>query len=216
MTRSSSLLLLIILMSAGVQARPCGDVPKLALGTTAIAGISASGARMPGKSEWPCRLGVPRPIIPRVQELWMASRTFRQQCIRLAESDVTIAVGFSLMLPPNLRAASKILKRDGRVFYVSTTLRDDQYIEEDLPHELEHAIEQIEGRDLATDAAAGRGAWPSALHGYETVRARAAARQVREEVRAARCRGTSALVVAEPAARPAGAVTLAIAPASPS
>ena len=39
------------------------------------------------------------------------------------------------------------------MFFVSTTLRDDIHLEEDLPHELEHAIEQIEARNLVVDAA---------------------------------------------------------------
>ena len=137
-------------------------------------------------SEWPCRLGVPRAIRPKILELWAASPTFQRQCTRLAGARITVAVGLSPLLRPGPRAASRILRRNGQVFFVSTTLRDDLHVEEDLPHELEHVMEQIEARNLARDSAAGRGAWPSGPHAYETERARLAGIRAANEVQDAR------------------------------
>ena len=125
----------------------------------------------------------------KILELWTASPTFQRQCIRLAEANITVAVGLSPLLRPGLRATSKILMRDGRVFFVSTTLRDDLHVEEDLPHELEHVMEQIEARNLARDSEAGRGAWPSGPHAYETERARLAGIRAANEVQDARRSG---------------------------
>lgn len=125
-------------------------------------------------------------MTPKILELWTASPTFQRQCARLADANITVAVGLSPLLKPGLRAASKILRRHGQVFFVSTTLRDDMHVEEDLPHELEHAMEQIEDRNVARDAAAGRGAWPSGTHAYETERARLAGIRAGHEVRDAR------------------------------
>jgi len=86
--------------------------------------------------------------------------------------------------------------RDGRVFFVSTTLRDDMHVEEDLPHELEHVMEQIEARNLARDSAAGRGAWPSGPQAYETQRARLAGIHAANEVKDARRSRSSQPVLA--------------------
>jgi len=141
-------------------------------------------------SEWPCRLGVPKSIRPKILELWTASPTFQRQCTRLAGARITVAVGLSPLLRPGPRAASRILRRNGQVFFVSTTLRDDLHVEEDLPHELEHVMEQIEARNLALDSAAGRGAWPSGPHAYETERARLAGIRAANEVEDARRSGS--------------------------
>ncbi len=157
--------------------------------TTASPGEPATDG-LSGQFEWPCRLGTPREMRRRILELWTVSPTFRGQCLRLAEANITVAVGFSALLRPGLRAASKILRRNGRVFFVSTTLRDDIHLEEDLPHELEHAIEQIEARNLAVDAAGGRGAWSSGTGAYETERARLAGIRAWNEVQDARESGS--------------------------
>ena len=146
-------------------------------------------------SEWPCRLGVPRAIRPKILELWTASPTFQRQCARLAEANITVAVGLS-PLRPRFRALSRILRRNGQVFFVSTTLRDDMDVEEDLPHELEHVMEQIEGRDLARDSAAGRGAWRCGTGAYETERARLAGIRAANEVQDARRSGSLQPVLA--------------------
>ena len=160
--------------------RPKGMAPSL--GDAATDGSSR-------QSEWPCQLGVPRAMTLKILELWTASPTFQRQCIRLAEANITVAVGLSPLLRPGLRATSKILMRHGRVFFVSTTLRDDLHVEEDLPHELEHVMEQIEACNLARDSGAGRGAWPSGPHAYETERARLAGIRAANEAQDARRSG---------------------------
>ena len=108
-------------------------------------------------SEWPCRLGVPRTIRPKILELWAASPTFQRQCTRLAGAKITVAVGLSPLLRPGSRAVSRILRRNGHVFFVSTTLRDDMHVEEDLPHELEHVMEQSRPGTLPATARRGAG-----------------------------------------------------------
>jgi hypothetical protein len=175
----------IVVLFVGVQARPGGQEPRSIPGSAPLGGLDAPKGPTPGGDEWPCRLGLPRPIVPRIAKLWAASPTFRRQCARLADAHVTVTLVFSPRLPSGLRGASKILRKNGRVFFMSTMLRDEVHLEEDFPHELEHAIEQIEGRDLEADAAAGRGAWAANVHGYETERARAAARRVLEELQEA-------------------------------
>ena len=106
------------------------------------------------------------------------------------------------LLRPGLRAASRILRRNGQVFFVSTTLRDDMHLEEDLPHELEHVMEQIEARNLARDSAAGRGAWPSGPDAYETERARLAGIRAANEVQDARRSGSRQPVLARAVLQP--------------
>jgi hypothetical protein len=184
--RSSCVLIASIVLFVVLQARPGGQGPRSTAEGALAAGLDAPTGPAPGQDEWPCRLGLPRNIVTRIAELWGASPTFRQQCTRLADANVTVTLVFSPRLPAGLRAASKILRKNGRVFFMSAMLRDEVHLEEDLPHELEHAIEQIEGRDLEADAAAGRGAWAASAHGYETERARAAATRVREELQEAR------------------------------
>jgi hypothetical protein len=163
--------------AGGMPSRPNAVAPSL--GDAATDGSSR-------QSEWPCRIGVPRAMMREILELWTTSPTFQRQCIRLAGANITVAVGLSPLLRPGLRATSRILRREGQVFFVSTTLRDETHLEEDLPHELEHVMEQIEARDLARDSAAGRGSWSSGPHAYETERARLAGIRAANEVQAAR------------------------------
>jgi hypothetical protein len=180
---------------AGQAARPF-ESRSVAPGAVPLTG------RTPNNVEWPCMLGVPSSLVPAVRELWEASPTFRGQCRQLADANITVAVGLSPLLPSSIRAVSKILRREGHVFFVSTTLRDDVHVDEDLPHELEHAIEQLEGRDLQADAAAGRAAWSSTAHGFETRRAHIAGTRARNEMKAARRSGSSQTATLDRAAAP--------------
>ena len=191
-----SRLLVSFLIFAGLPVPTSADEllsrPKAMARSPGDAATDASSRQ----SGWPCRLGVPRAIRPKILELWTASPTFQRQCARLAEANITVALGLSPLLTPRFRAVSRILRRNGQVFFVSTTLRDDMDVEEDLPHELEHVMEQIEGRDLARDSAAGRGAWPCGTGTYETERARLAGRRAENEVEDARRSGSLRPVLA--------------------
>ena len=132
---------------------------------------------------WPCRLGAPPEMMNKIAELWASSPTFRRQCIGIAQAGVIVGIGYSPLLASRVLATSRILVRDGRAFYAMVTLRDDLHVERDLPHELEHVLEHIEGRDLAIDAARRREAWASTPGVYETERAIAAGELAGEEVR---------------------------------
>ena len=181
-----SVLVVSFLMLNGLPTRTSADEQGPRPKAMAPSPGDAAPAASSRPSEWPCRLGVPRAMTPKILELWTASPTFQRQCTRLAGARITVAVGLSPLLRPGPRAASRILGRNGQVFFVSTTLRDDMDVEEDLPHELEHVMEQIEGRDLARDSAAGRGAWRCGTDTYETERARLAGIRAANEVQDAR------------------------------
>jgi hypothetical protein len=187
MERLSRLMASALVLLTGVSVR-ADDVEPCKETVTA-----ASTSRLPpsgpgGPHERPCRLGVPKAMIPMVDELWASSPTFRGQCVGLARAELTVAIGLSPFLSSRMRATSSILLRDGRAFYASVTLRDDLHVEEELPHELEHVIEQIEGRDFARDAARRRAAWASTPGSFETERALAAGVLARDEVHQARRR----------------------------
>jgi hypothetical protein len=153
-------------------------------------------AAAPAERPWPCTLGVPRELRAGVDELWQSSPTFRRQCVRIAEADVTIALQVAPARTRTARALSSINRREGRVFYVSVALKDARFISEDLPHELEHVLEQIEGQNLAAEVRAGRAIWIDSMRAYETDRARKAGKQALQEIRASRDPSAPLAVVA--------------------
>ena len=166
-----SRLLVSFLIFAGLPMRTSAD--ELSSGPKAMARPPGDSATDDSsrQSRWPCRLGVPRPIAPKILELWTASPTFQRQCARLAEGNITVAVGLSPLLSPDCAGQHRgCWSAKAAVFSVSTTLRDDMHLEEDLPHELEHVMEQIEARNLARDSVGGRGAWPSGTDAYDGTR----------------------------------------------
>jgi len=142
----------------------------------------------PAPLQLPCRIGVPKRLMPTIQELWKSSPTFRRQCVRIGEADVI--VGLRVGLAPHrarwAQAISKIVRNGNRVVYASVALRDDHSVGETLPHELEHVLEQIEGYNLALEAASGRATWIPSLGAYETERARHAGERARKELATAR------------------------------
>ena len=157
----------------------------------------AAPAGTPDDRPWPCRLGVPRPLRAGVEELWQSSPTFRRQCVRIAEADVTIALAVAPARTRNARALSSIYRRDGRVFYVSVMLKHEMFVPEDVPHELEHVLEQIEGQNLDAEVRAGRAIWLSSIRAYETDRARNAGTQARREILVSRDPSAPRAVVAK-------------------
>jgi hypothetical protein len=167
-------------------------------------GHTAPPARPVAVSEhpWPCRLGMPVKLVPQFEELWESSPTFRRQCARIAEADVTVAVGVTPVLSPKARALSRIMRRNGRVFYASVILSQPIFLSEDVPHELEHILEQIEGQNLAAEVRAGRATWVGALDAYETDRARNAGRRARREIADARSGAAPRGILAQEGAGP--------------
>jgi hypothetical protein len=168
----------------------------LLMQTSPLSADTPTPAAAPVERPWPCTLGVPRELRGGVDELWQSSPTFRRQCIRIAEADVVVAMTVAPARTRNARALSSINRREGRVFYVAVALHDPRFISEDLPHELEHVLEQIEGQNLEAEVRAGRATWSDSLRAYETNRARKAGKQALREIRAARDPSAPAAVVA--------------------
>ena len=146
--------------------------------------------------ELPCRLGFPKLIARQVRELWAYSPTFRQQCLKIGDAGAIVAVGVSPLRIHGARAMSKIGRTEGRMIYASVILTDVRLVAEDLPHELEHVLEQIEGVDLRAGVRTGRAHWVSSAEGYETERARKAGLRARREVEQAQRPGAPAVVLA--------------------
>jgi hypothetical protein len=168
----------------------------LLIQTPSVSSETPAPAAAPVQRPWPCTLGVPRELRARVDELWQSSPTFRRQCIRIGEADVIVAMAVAPARARGVRALSTISRREGRVFYVAVAFRDAWYISEDLPHELEHVLEQIEGQDLDAEVRAGRARWIDSMRAYETDRARKAGKQASREIRAARDPSAPTAVVA--------------------
>jgi hypothetical protein len=127
-------------------------------------------------AELPVSLLIPKGLRPVLESMWAASPAFRRQCARLSEAAVPITV--SIGLPPGISAArafTRIERRNGSVkcayVYLDATLARAH---EDVAHELEHVLEQVDGVDLA-------GLLANRVHGVRTD----AQRRVLETARAA-------------------------------
>lgn len=118
-----------------------------------------------------------------VRRMLERSPEFRRQCEALAElKHVYVRVSLVLHgLPPGVHAQSQVTRtNDGPLFarvQVSLTANWSEWI----GHEFEHVLEQAEGMTL-TDYRTGDGRWESVPDAYETTRAIAAGRAIRNQV----------------------------------
>lgn len=112
-------------------------------------------ARPPESSPWPCRLIIP-PSLQRVVEAgWEHSPTFRGQCQRLAEAGAIVMLdAFTLPKSRPARAGISIYS-DGSVVARVTVPLNARTLEL-VAHELEHVLEQVDGVNLAVEAALSR------------------------------------------------------------
>jgi hypothetical protein len=133
---------------------------------------------------------IPAICRPLLADMWRGSATFRRQWIRIAAARVRIAITLDKPWQPWWsHSRSEISENAGLELRVSLRIVDPAVIEH-LAHELEHALEQLDGVDLAR-------AMASHVHGvsatgrspvFETRRATVIGRLVANEVSAHRDR----------------------------
>lgn len=195
---------LLLVMSAALAgaapalAQVAGPAPWRGSGTGYVSasgavayGFSLSqGARAPSSAELAAVLAdgssIPRPVRTLIEQIYRASPTFRRQWARLAQARMLVKITLDHEWIADGSCARSIITRT-RGLRVHIELRAaDPDAARHLAHEIEHALEALDGVDLV-DAAARR------LHGivrrgrtFETRRALAIGRQVAAEVGLAR------------------------------
>jgi hypothetical protein len=113
---------------------------------------SAKAAR---SSPWPCRLIVPPSLHRVVTAGWEHSATFRAQCRRLAEAHAIVMLS-AFTLPRSRPANARIsVYSDGSVLARVDVPLNARTLEL-VAHELEHVLEQVDGVNLAMQAALSR------------------------------------------------------------
>ena len=119
---------------------------------------------------------------PIVIELLQRSATFRQQCRRMAVTQVLrVRLHVSTTVDPGARAQTVINHYEAGAIRAEMTVRFAEDYQELLAHEFEHILEQVEGVDLRAEAASGR-AWRTRSGAFETRRAFDAGVRARQEV----------------------------------
>jgi hypothetical protein len=175
----SALLLIGAAVSAPATAQPARESHSVAFG------LASPVAPLPSpESPLPVNLLVPDSLAPRVISMWRQSPTFRRQCARLAEHPHVIV---QIALVNGVRGAvarSRVGWRKGSLTAsVQIDLLKPERMVEAIAHELEHVLEQIDGRDLPLLAARGLEGVVDRGNAFETARARSVGRTVASEVR---------------------------------
>jgi hypothetical protein len=104
-----------------------------------------------------CRLQIVTNLRPLLEEMWRSSPAFRRQCARL--EDTSLVVRVHIGLPPGsagVGALSRTVSERG-VVRRADVYPDARLVrtEEQLAHEIEHVLEQIDGVDVAALADQG-------------------------------------------------------------
>jgi len=143
---------------------------------------------VPARLALPPNFIVPDNFRPVVESMLHDSPTFRRQCLRIAgEPKLTIHL---ILAPPSwrsdVRAMTTITREpDGRqVAHIAIAVRQDMI--ELVAHEFEHIVEQLDGVDLAAQAArprTGVHAQSDLVGVFETVRATRIGLRVAGEMR---------------------------------
>jgi hypothetical protein len=131
------------------------------------------------------------------------SRTFREQCRRLAASawvHVGVRLDPRVFETRSYRAVSEIQRPNPNLLIALITLQvlTDQAVW--LAHEFEHVLEQVDSIDVAELADRKQAAWRVGPHMFETKRAIAAGEAVAAEVRGQSAAHDAALPEDGPAA----------------
>jgi hypothetical protein len=106
-------------------------------------------------SAWRCGLIVPSSLRGVVAAGWEHSATFRRQCQRLAEAHAIVILG-AFTLPKAKPARARIsVSSDGSVIARVDVPLNARTLEL-VAHELEHVLEQVDGVNLAIQAALSR------------------------------------------------------------
>jgi hypothetical protein len=160
--------------------------------TTQLLDLS-SPALFPAAEGVPSNIEAPPFITGRMRRMWVASPTFRRQCLRIARAR-TGRVSIEVRKPSpsaSARALSTIEQRRG-TWLANVSLFLDRDLVELIAHEFEHIVEQIDGVDLPRCSRQGlSGVMPGSGEHYETARAIAVGRRVAAEYANSRDREAS-------------------------
>jgi hypothetical protein len=160
--------------------------------TTQLLDLS-SPALFPAAEGFPSNIAAPPFLDGLMRRMWVASPTFRRQCLRIARARagrVTMEVRKSTP-GASARALSTIEHRKGS-WLANVSLFLDRDLVELIAHEFEHIIEQIDGVDLPRYSKQGlTGVMPGSGEHYETSRAIAVGRRVAAEYAISREREAS-------------------------
>jgi hypothetical protein len=135
--------------------------------------------------QMPATVRIDPMLQPVVTRLLARSATFRRQCAALADArhlriDVQLVPRFT---PSNTRARATARRYEFGFLAIVIEIAIGADYAELLPHEFEHALEQIEHLDLATLARTAPDRASELAHGvFETARARDAGRAAASEV----------------------------------
>jgi hypothetical protein len=160
--------------------------------TTQLLDLS-SPALFPAAEGFPSNIEAPPFITGLMRRMWVASPTFRRQCLRIARAR-TGRVSIEVRKPSpsaSARALSTIEQRRG-TWLANVSLFLDRDLVELIAHEFEHIIEQIDGVDLPRYSKQGlTGVTPGSGEHFETARAIAVGRRVAAEYATSRDREAS-------------------------
>jgi hypothetical protein len=154
------------------------DIVWLAMAGMLVAGAVASAHA--DAAGLPPNVIAPDVLRPLLASMWHGSPSFRRQCARLAaRPEVTVHIQLAVQVSGS-RARSRVSSRGRATVYIAW--RDPARYIEQIAHELEHVVEQLDGIDLprlADDGVDG-----VMRHGadYETARAQSVGRAVAREV----------------------------------
>jgi hypothetical protein len=160
--RSFTLVLLAVLtvitetafaQTAGTPSFGQTPIGVSASGTTTV-GFAAAGASDGARAPvdvtaiLPKGSMVPSAIGPLVEQIWLASPTFRRQCARLVQAAVPIAIYLDHPLERTGTNATSVITRAQGLRATVHLRPGDRGIVEYLAHEIEHVLEQIDDVDL--------------------------------------------------------------------
>ena len=141
------------------------------------------GLCAPRKGQLPPTVVVEPRLKSHVQKMLARSEEFRRQCEALAAQPQTyVRVRLVLFgLPPGVNAQSEITRTSEGVLFAQVQLSLTSNWSEWIGHEFEHILEQAEGTRL-DDYRDGAGRWESAPDAFESNRAIAVGRTIRNQM----------------------------------
>jgi len=140
-------------LSTSLPALQTGEVRALQLEEDDSARDHTSNAER--SSAWRCGLIVPSSLRAVVAAGWEHSATFRKQCQRLVEARAIVILGAFTLPKARLAEARISVCADGRVVARVEVPLNARTLEL-VAHELEHVLEQVDGVNLAIQAALSR------------------------------------------------------------
>jgi len=165
--------------------RLCCRVPAIVCAIRVI-GVLWASSPMAGAS-LPSNLTASAVFRPALERMWQSSATFRRQCGRLSAAPqlhVNLLMEELARHPSSYHARAAMKRQSGTLVSVDIHLTRFEDPIALIAHEIEHAIEQLEGVDLAAQSGTGN-VWKREDGAFETRRAIEVGRRVVREVNAA-------------------------------